>query len=463
MPVRSATRSCVRRFPRRSLLFLLAFAAPLRLDAQELPRLLVAPFNSGAGIDEEFGEKVAEEVRKGLEEVGGVELVDEQAIENAIKMFVVQAQVLTLTPVHWRQIGGQLEADLVLIGSADGSDAGVQINAMLIEPWWGDELPLPATAVPDDGDSEAEQAAVGVVQGFAQQLVYLESLERCKAHGLEGAFEFALQSCDEAIEMHDSGMRAFYLRARANMGLERWVEAASDLETALSAGPRLAITVASYALQGLAFSHVKLGNLTLATNLYRQYLQLNPNDADERLSIAMTLESAGESEVAREIVEEGLALEPTNERFAAFLEDPAAYASSSLAAETEGPPCSLWTVEVKNREPVEIEVYIYLEDEVVPIRQVRGRQARGRLIRTIRENGLETLTLTGPKPILMFYEYRPATQAVRQPVIVGGQVRYETVAEAQQESRSLFALVSPFETEPHDMRRLDFQFICDSN
>jgi TolB-like protein len=431
------------------------------LEAQSAAKVLVAPLATSTGIDEEFGEEVAEELRKRLEDFDGVELLKQRTLDNALKMFIMQTQATTLTTIHWRQIGGQLEADLVLIGSVNVAGSDVQIGATLVEPWWGDEIPLPDFTVPGDGGAEAKEGAVGIAQGFGQQLAYLGAVRRCGEYLDAAQFDEALQSCNQALELRLDGMQAYYSRARALMGLQRWEEAVPDLETALSVGPRLAVTVVANAVEALALSNLQLGNAELATDLYRQYLQLDPRNVDERLSVATTLLEAGQVEAARGIAEEGLALDPTDEALAAFLESPVEYATAA-ADPANAPPCQVWTGEIKNRLPVEVEAYLY-DGEVVPLSQARGRQARGRLLRTIRENGLDTVTLTGPNPVLMFYEYRPARQAERELVIVGGVARYVITVEAQQESRTMFALVSPFAVEPHDMRRLTLQFTCESN
>lgn len=450
------------------LLALLPLSAPVRLEAQSTPRVLVAPLTTGAGIDEKFGEKVAEEVRNSLEDFTAIEPVEQRRIDNAVKLFRAQAQVATLTPIHWRQLAGQLEADLVMIGSGDAAGSGVQVRAVFVQPWWGDELPIPEITVPDDGGSEAKEAARRIVEGFEEQLAYVETLRLCREYLKASQFDDALLKCDQAIELRQDGMQAFYSRARTLMGLQRWEEAVPDLETVLSVGPRLAITVASDAIQALAFSHVQLGDAERATNLYRQYLQLMPEDVDQRLFIALTLHEGGQVDAAKDIVEEGLALDPTNRRLAAFLESPAAYAST-LADPANAPSCNVWTLEIKNREPIDVEAYLFRGGKVVPVRQASGRRARGQFLRVIRANGLATLTLTGAKPVLMFYEYRPPRQAEREVVIpLPGvanieEATYITTAPAQQESRTLFALASPFELEPHDMRTLDLQFTCETN
>lgn len=447
-----------------SLLFvLLPFASPGRLSAQSTPRVLVAPLSTGAGIDEEFGEKVAKEIRKSLEDFAAMEPLEQRVIDNAQKMLRIQAQVASLTPIHWRQIAGQLEADLVVMGSGDAAGSGVSVRATLVEPWWGDELPIAEITVPDDGGSEAKEAARRVVEGLAEQLAYLESLWLCSEHLEAHRFDDALVRCDQVIELREDWMQAFYSRGRALMGLQKWEEAVPDLERALSAGPRLAVTAAAGVIQALAYTSMKLGNADRAAALYRQYLRLMPEDADERLSIADTLHAAGQIDAAVKIVEEGLALDPTNQRLAAYLEDPAAYVSTP-ADSASALTCEVWTVEVKNLEQVDVEVYLFRGSEVVPVRQAaaRGTAARGRLLRIIRANGQETLTLSGANPIAMFYEYRPSRQAEREVVVdASGRAFFETTAPAQRESRTLFSLASPLKVDPHDMRRLDIRFTCE--
>ncbi len=451
------------RFPGALLLLLsLSPAVPFRLAAQTTPvRVLVAPLAPAVGVNGEFGERVADEVWKGLDRLDGVEPLERRMVENALKVFRAQARVVALTPIHWRQLGGQLDAEWVMIGSTAASGEGVRVQALFLQPWWGDELPLPEIAVPDDGGSGAREVAAGVVAGFEGQLGYLESLRQCEQLLDADQFGDALASCDQALSLRQDGMEAFYSRGRAFSGLERWEEAVADLETTLSAGPRLSIGVAARAIRGLAYGRLRLDDAEGATRLYRQYLQLGPEDVDRRLSIARILYEAGAAVAAVRIVEDGLAIDPENPRLTAFLDDPAT--SVAAAAIPEQRACPAWALEIRSREDTEVEVYRFLGDEVVPVREAAARGSQGLLLRVIRANGTETLPLAEPNPILMLYRFQPFQPAVRETVVRNGVLTIQTVAPAQPESRTLIALVSPSEVEPHDLRTVDVQFSCDPN
>lgn len=445
-----------------ALVLLLSWvAAPGGLEAQGSERVLVAPLGTGEGVDGGFGARVARAVGDGLSELAGVEVVGERVVENAMKMFRVQTGVTVLTAIHWRQLAAQLGADRVMVGSGRISGEGVEVEVVFVEPWWGDELAVPAVGVAGDGGSEAKEAARGIVEGFAGELEYLASLRRCGTQeGAEGLAE-ALAGCERAIEWRPEGREAYYGRGLLLMGLERWAEAIADLETARSAGARLAVSVAAEVTRALAASHLRLGDAERATVLYREALALEPEDVEARLTVARALHEAGDEAAAAAIVRDGLALDPGNPRLEAYLADPAGGART--AGLPEEAACGRWTLEIRNRERLDVEVYRFRGEAIVPLRQAEVRGAQGRFLRVVRVDGLETLTLTGPEPILMFYRYQPARPAERETVLVNGVYTHRTVAEAQPERRTLFALASPFEVEPPDMQRLDLSFTCETN
>jgi TonB family protein len=272
----------------------------------------VAPLTPGAGIDRKFGEKVAEEVRKRLDDLDATKPLKKDEVNDALKRFGLDNQILA--PIQWTAIAANLHANLVMVGNADATDSGVQVKAMFIQAESGEELPIPDFTVLDDGGSSAKEASGRIIEAFDAQVAYLKSLHFCQEYLAAIQFDDALRNCNEALEMKPSATQALYYHGRTLMGLERFEEAVPDLEKVLEADP-----AKEEAIQSLAYSYVQLGSADRATVLYRQYLELHP---EERLPIAHTLYEAGNVDAALEIVRDGLELDPTNQLLSEYLESP---------------------------------------------------------------------------------------------------------------------------------------------
>ncbi len=138
-------------------------------------RVLVAPLTTGAGVDRMFGYKVAEEVRKSLEDFDATKPLKKDEVNDALNRFGLAYQILT--PIQWTAIAAQLNADLVMVGNADATGSGVQVKAMIIQAKSGNELPVPEFTVPDDGDSSAKEASRRISEACEAHLAHLKSLD----------------------------------------------------------------------------------------------------------------------------------------------------------------------------------------------------------------------------------------------------------------------------------------------
>jgi tetratricopeptide (TPR) repeat protein len=287
------------------MLLFLAVASPGEVQAQSAAKVLVAPLTTGEGVDKKFGERVAREVAKSLEDFDAIEPLEEDEVETALKRFGLEDQVLT--PIQWRQLAGQLKADLVMVGSADLQGTTVHVRATFVQSRSGEELEIPDFSVGGDGGSEARDASRRIIEAFDAQVAYLKALQFCQEYLAANQFEDALRNCSQAVEMRSDAIQALYFYGRTLMGLERWEEAAPHLERVVSADAGK-----EEALQSLAFVHAQLGNTDRATELYRQYLDFNPDDAEVRLNIAFNLAQAGDYDAAIQILEDGLSRDDQN-------------------------------------------------------------------------------------------------------------------------------------------------------
>ena len=294
------------------VLVLLGLAMPAETQAQSAARVLVAPLTPGAGVDKKFGEKVAEEVGKSLEDFDAIEPMENKEVEAALKRFGLEDQILT--PVQWRQLASQLNADLVMVGHADPAGAGVHVQAKFVQAKSGEELLIPEFTVAGDGGGEAREASRRIVEAFDAQVAYLKALQFCQEYLAANQFEDALRNCEQAISLRSDAVQANYFHGRTLMGLERYAEAAEHLEMVLAADP-----AKEDAIQSLAYSYAQLGNTQRATELYRQYLDFNPDDAEVRLNIAFNLAQAGDYDAAIEILQDGLERDPENEDLLLYL------------------------------------------------------------------------------------------------------------------------------------------------
>ena len=282
------------------ILVVLALALPGAAQAQSAAKVLVAPLPTGGGVDEKFGEKVAEEVAKALKDFDAIEPMEKDEIKDALKRFGLEDQVLS--PIQWRQLAGQLQADLVMIGNADPSGAGVHVKATFIQAKSGEELEIPEFDVAGDGGNEAKEASRRIISAFDAQVAYLKSVQFCQEYLAANQFEDALRNCDEAIKLRPDAMQALYFHGRTLMGLERWDEAVPELERVLEADP-----AREDAIQSLAFAYAQVGNTDRATELYLKYLDFNPDDEEVRLNIAFNLAQAGDYAGAMRVLQDGLA------------------------------------------------------------------------------------------------------------------------------------------------------------
>jgi tetratricopeptide (TPR) repeat protein/TolB-like protein len=287
------------------ILVLLSLALPADVQAQSAAKVLVAPLTTSGEVDKKFGERVAEEVGKSLEDFDAIEPMDEDEIEEALKRFGLEDQVLS--PIQWRQLAGQLKADLVMVGNADPAGGGVHVKATFVQSKSGEELPIPEFNVPGDGGSEAKEASRRIIEAFGAQVTYLKAVQFCQEYLAANQFEDALRNCDEAIALRPDAAQALYFHARTLMGLERWADARPELEQVLEADP-----AKEDAIQSLAFVCAQLGDTECANTNYGKYLDFNPDDAEVRLNIAFNLAQAGDYDGAIVILQDGLSRDDQN-------------------------------------------------------------------------------------------------------------------------------------------------------
>lgn len=263
--------------------------------------VLVAPLVVADGVDRNFGRDVARKVRESLENFGGLTPIEEDDVEDFLDQYELDWR--NLSAIEWRQIAGQMQASMVMIGTAERSGQGVSIDVAFLDPRTGDELPVEPFTVEDDGDDDA--AAERITADLEVGVEYQRSLVFCNEYLASEEFEDALRNCNAALEVNPNSTRALYLRGRIYMAQEAYGTAVEDLERVIEAEPSN-----TDAIQSAAYTHAQLGNNERSLELYMDYLTFNPEAPEIRMQIAYELTNAGAHAEAVEVLEAGVERQP---------------------------------------------------------------------------------------------------------------------------------------------------------
>ncbi|WP_420439244.1 tetratricopeptide repeat protein [Candidatus Palauibacter sp.] len=279
-------------------------AVPRALEAQTSDlTILVAPVAATEPVDRRFGERIAEEIRDALRIFPGYIAIERDDARDLIDDFDLDER--TMTAIDWRQLGMQMEATLVMVGTAVMADGGVEVDITFLEPRSGDELPMEAFAVADD-DSH-EEAASQIMGQLGRGVEYSRSLAFCGDYLASEQPMDAISNCNAALALNPGSDRAHYLRGRAYMLNEAWGQAVADLQRVVDNNASNA-----EALESLAFTYAQLGDGAASLRYYQQFLDFRPDDVDTRLRIAFELTEADRWVETVQLLQEGVERAPDN-------------------------------------------------------------------------------------------------------------------------------------------------------
>jgi len=302
-------------------------AAPRALEAQTSDLLiLVAPVAATEPVDRRFGERIAEEVRDGLRIFPGYIAIERDDARDLIDDFDLDER--TMTAIDWRQLGLQMDAALVMVGTAVATGGGVEVDVNFIEPRSGDELPMTAFSVADD-DSHQE-AGAQVMGQLGQGVEYLRSLAFCGDYLASEQPMEAISNCNAALALNSDSDRAHYLRGRAHMLNEAWADAVADLQRVVDNNAS-----DTDALESLAFSYAQLGDGAASLRYYQRFLDFRPDDVDTRLRIAYELSQAERWGETVQLLQDGVERAPDNVGLLEYLTAVALQAGQTDGAVTD--------------------------------------------------------------------------------------------------------------------------------
>lgn len=248
--------------------------------------VLVAP------ITGRQGDKIADQVRKQIDEMPTHVSVSTKDVKNALKKFGVKEDAANC--ITYRQLisnpDAGLDAKLVMCGEIDASG---QMVAQFFNPDGSsyDVPPFPVT-------SEAA-AAQQVATGFQNYVRMLQVVTYCDDYLRSSQWQEALDNCNQAIELNPKSTHAIYGRGSALMNMERMDEALAAFEQVVQLDP-----INQEALLAAAVVASKLGQEEVSRRHLNEYLALNPGDIQVRLNIATKIAQEGDPIAAVALIEE---------------------------------------------------------------------------------------------------------------------------------------------------------------
>lgn len=280
------------------------------VEAQQQPgermSILVVPaFANKVGDDNGFGEDVAEEVVKLLEELPKHQPADEDKLDEAKDKYGVEDDEL-VDCIKARQLAGMPDVGipLVLCGEFEQTASGHTVTARIISPESGETFDVE----PIETDDKA-QAAAHIVSQFELFAQGLELAYYCNDYLESSNWQQALDNCERALEINDQAKGALYGKGQALWKLERREEAMAAFEQLLAIEQGLH----QEALLSAALVAAELGDNEKSTQYLHDYLELDPGNTQVRLQIATDAANAGNPEGGLEIIEAGLTGENAND------------------------------------------------------------------------------------------------------------------------------------------------------
>lgn len=276
-------------------------------------RVLVVPLESEA-LDDDFGEKVAEQIRKQLEDFPTHAPVGEKEYERALKRYEIKKE--DLNQIKARQLANLMGAQVVFWGAVSRSGNAYDIQASFIDVKTGDEVSVPTVSVQNDKDESAGRVTQAAMDAFEQQVKFVRARQFCADYVGSQQPDNALRNCNEALGINPNSVPALFNKAMAfrqkfeadSTSAEQWADSAVKyFEMVLEQQPGH-----RDAMNNAAYVYTRVGRADRAGELYQQYLELDPGNVPVRLKVAYDLAQADLMEEAIEIIQDGIQYDSSN-------------------------------------------------------------------------------------------------------------------------------------------------------
>lgn len=302
-------------------------------------RVLVVPMQSQA-LDDDFGEDVAEELRDRLEDFTTHAPIAENEFKRALKRYEVKRE--DLNAIRARQLANLMGAQVLFWGEVNKAGAGYDVDAKFIDVKTGDEVAVPKVTVRDDNDEAVKKVAAAAIDAFQEQVKFVRARQFCAEYAGSQQPENAIRNCNEALQINPTSVDALYNKALAfrqlyeneeQQGTNGWADSAIVyFERVLENDPGR-----RNAMQQAAWILSRTGQADKATELYKQYLELDPGNVPVRLKVANDIQEANPEMMpeAIEIIQAGLEYAENDTTLLQFLGDYALRYSSTDSSYVE--------------------------------------------------------------------------------------------------------------------------------
>ena len=279
-------------------------------DASGRYRVLIPDLFAMAGADDDFGKDTAKKLREFMNRLATHQPIDKDELEDQLDRFNTKMNELNCTTT--RQLGAQINAQVALCAEYTeiGNDM-VRVEAEFWDLGSSSSFKLEPFEMDKDDDEEAARRILDEFDAYSQA-VRIRGI--CFTYAQERAWDDALRTCDQALEMNpdDLGLRKQKARVLFEMSksgpednpefdpatLERAYE---EIVTVIEQDP-----LDDDALSLAGYIATQLGMRERGREHYSTYLELNPGDVAVRRNIAYEMARAGDPEGAMLFIEQGL-------------------------------------------------------------------------------------------------------------------------------------------------------------
>ena len=276
-------------------------------------KVLVVPLDSKA-LDKKFGKKVAEALSELIDELPTHKSISEKEFSRALKKYDVNRE--DLNAIRARQLANLMGAQVVYYGTVVRNGALYAVESTFIDVQTGDEVAVPEVPVADKSDESVEKVTTAAIAAFGEQVRFVRARAFCAEYVASQQPDNALRNCNEALAINPQSVPALFNKGLAfrqlfeneTEGTDGWADSAVAYFSAV----REVRPGHKDALQNEAYIRSRNGEAELASELYEQFLELDPTNVPVRLKVAYDLAQVGLMAEAIAIIDEGLELDSDN-------------------------------------------------------------------------------------------------------------------------------------------------------
>lgn len=282
--------------------------------------VLVTPFETADGVEENFGHQIMETIRDSLPTFQLLTQVDPDDVDDELEEIEEIMQRADDPPENaerfkWLGVASRLGVKLTIRGSVSQAEQGYVILAEATGTAPRGTMQLSSLQVDDVTDEDADKAARHILEDLRTLTDFLMARLNCEDYLASNFYSDAVRNCDRALEVYPENIRALITRAEIELERGNWELASKFLRRAVEEDPE-----DRDALEYLARAQAQLGNHEEASQLYLRYIDLSSQDFAARLAAARSLVEAGRIADADSVLGAGLELDPGHRQLKKYLE-----------------------------------------------------------------------------------------------------------------------------------------------